>query len=662
MPLIATKGAASSQGFGEFAQASGLATYIEDVFSTYLYTGTGASLTITNNIDLSTKGGLTWIKSRSAATDNKLTDTARGVTKALISDTTGAQTTDTTGLTAFGTTGFTIGANTDYNTSAATYASWTFRKQTKFFDVVTYTGTGANTTIAHSLGSVPGCIIVKRTDTTSDWQVYHSSLANTEYLVLNTTAAKATGASRWNSTTPTASVFSLGASITTNASGGTYVAYIYASNAGGFGLAGTDNVITCGSYTGNGSTTGPIVTLNYEPQWIMIKGASSAQSWVLFDSMRGLTALGGNEEFLQANAADAALTGVYDINPTATGFQVNNSASSFNASGQTYIYVAIRRGPMKVPTDATTVFQPVTYTGTVLNTAIGTMGPIDAFIVGSRDGYGTSYSQFVFDRLRGSAPELGTANTGTEVAFSSTVLKFDTQAGWNTNTSTTSYINGSGYNYVSWNFKRAPSFFDEVCWTGSGAAKNITHNLSVAPELVINKNRTGTANDWCIWPGPVVSGNNNTLFLNNTQAIYAGINYWGSSYSSSMTSTTFSVGSSTATNESGSQYVSYLFATLAGVSKVGTYSGTGATQTVACGFTGGARFVLVKRTDSTGAWYIWDTARGMVAGTDPSLLFNSTAAEVNANSIYTATGGFQIVSTAVAINASGGTYIFLAIA
>ena len=106
----------------------------------------------------------------------------------------------------------------------------------------------------------------------------------------------------------------------------------------------------------------------------------------------------------------------------------------------------------------------------------------------------------------------------------------------------------------------------------------------------------------------------------------------------------------------------YLFATLAGISKVGSYTGTGSTQTISCGFTGGARFVLIKRTDSTGDWYVWDTARGMVSGTDPSLLLNSTAAEVNANSIYTTTGGFQIVSTAAGINASGGSYIYLAIA
>ncbi len=107
-----------------------------------------------------------------------------------------------------------------------------------------------------------------------------------------------------------------------------------------------------------------------------------------------------------------------------------------------------------------------------------------------------------------------------------------------------------------------------------------------------------------------------------------------------------------------------LFATCAGVSKVGSYTGTGTTKQIDCGFTAGARFVLIKRTDSTGAWYVWDTARGIIAGNDPYLLLNSTAAEVtNTDYIDTYSAGFEISSTAPsAINANGGSFIFLAIA
>jgi hypothetical protein len=134
--------------------------------------------------------------------------------------------------------------------------------------------------------------------------------------------------------------------------------------------------------------------------------------------------------------------------------------------------------------------------------------------------------------------------------------------------------------------------------------------------------------------------------------------------STAPTSTVFSVGTSGDTNASGDNYVAYLFATCAGVSKVGSYTGTATTNQIACGFTGGARFVLIKRTDSTGDWYVWDTARGIIAGNDPYLLLNSTAAEVTGTDyVDTYNAGFEISSTApAAINANGGTFIFLAIA
>ena len=159
-------------------QVSSAANYIEDVISTYLYTGTGSSQTITNNIDTSTYGGLVWIKGRSGATGHRLTDTARGATKSLETNDTTAQATESTGLTAFGTTGFTIGADADYNTNTSTYVSWTLRKQAKFFDVLTYTGSGASgKTASHNLGSSPGCIIIKRTSSAgNDWYVWHTAV------------------------------------------------------------------------------------------------------------------------------------------------------------------------------------------------------------------------------------------------------------------------------------------------------------------------------------------------------------------------------------------------------------------------------------------------------------------------------------------------------
>lgn len=307
-----------------------------EVFSTWLYTGNGSTQTITNGIDLSGNGGLVWIKGRSGATGHRLVDTARGATKSLESNTTAVEATESTGVTSFNSTGFALGADADYSTNAATYASWTFRKAAKFFDVVTYTGNGSNRTIAHNLGSVPGCIIVKRTDSAADWQVYHRSLANTDYMVLNSTAASSTGTTRWNSTTPTSSVFSLGTDATVNASGGTYIAYLFAHDAGGFGNSGNDSIIKCGSYTGTGSGSPQNIDLGWEAQWVMVRGATWTENWFMYDNMRGLP-VSGNSALLWASLsnAEAVASGIY---ATSTGF---NTGSFANGNGQTYIYLAI---------------------------------------------------------------------------------------------------------------------------------------------------------------------------------------------------------------------------------------------------------------------------------------------------------------------------------
>ena len=654
MPLVQTRGAASAQGFGEFAQVTA-ANYIEDMFSTYLYTGNGSTQTITNGIDLSTKGGLVWLKGRSLGYNNYLFDTVRGAGNSIYSNLQIAQQTSATTLTAFGSTGFSIGSESDINENATTYVSWTFREQPKFFDIVTYTGTGSNTTIAHSLGAVPGCIMVKRTDTGgSPWAVYHRSLANTQYLVLNSTAAAATGATWWNSTTPTSSVFSLGTDATVNASAGTYVAYIFAHDAGGFGLTGTDNVISCGSFS-TGAGGGATVTLGYEPQWLMIKSSSDASAWYTFDSMRGWI-VGGSSRGLSPNTANAEFnfgSSALPANPTATGFTFTNGLF---AASETWIYVAIRRGPMKVPTTGTSVFSTVSRTGTsTANTSVTAGFPVDAaFIKASSD----IKPWDVEDRLRGGGKYLEFQSNAAEVAGSPVATINFTASNTAVLLGTDSYVNSSANSYANYFLQRAPSFFDEVCYTGTGSSPGTqNHNLGVIPEFILTKKRSA-AQDWY----PFFQNGSVT----NWMQFFALSSAAGSSagdLSSDVSATTFS-GNTFSSNNSANTYVAYLFATCAGVSKVGKYTGTGTTLQINCGFTAGARFVLIKRTDSTGDWYVWDSARGIIAGNDPYLLLNSTAAEVTGTDyVDTYSAGFEISSTApAAINASGGNFVFLAIA
>ena len=650
MPLQATSGAASYDAFGGGVPFE--PTYIEQIFQTWLYTGNNTARSIDNGIDLSTKGGLVWIKGRSGATDNALYDTVRGATKDLVSNTSGAETTQATGLTSFATTGFSIGALAKLNTSSATYASWTFRKQPKFFDVVTYTGTGSATTFAHNLGSVPGCIIVKCTNQPfTDWRVYHRSLTSAAYTIqLNATSAESSQPSIWNSTAPTSTVFSVGADPGVNNLGDTYVAYLFAHNAGGFGLTGTDNVISCGSFTSNASDIAT-VDLGFEPQFVMMKSSSATGHWWMADNMRGFTVDG--ENYLRANSDGVEAAGT-NMRLTNTGFY----QASTTGAATTYIYIAIRRGPMKVPTTGTSVFEPVIYTGDGTASRVissGAVSVVDMAINKLRD---DTNSFVLVDRLRG-LRYLETNSTSSELT---SIINFDLQNGVRLGDGASPYQNVSTYNYVEWNFRRAPSFFDEVCYTGTGSATTVTHNLAVVPELMIVKSRSvgGGGYEWTVYAAGLTSAGY-YLILNTTAAENLGTSTWNST---APTSSVFSVGASSRTNGSGVTYVNYLFATCPGVSKVGTYVGTGTTLQVDCGFTGGARFVLIKRTDSTGAWYVWDSARGIVAGNDPYLLLNSAAAEVTGTDyIDTSSAGFEISSTApAAINASGGSFIFLAIA
>ena len=670
MPLIQTRGAASAQGFGEFAQAASAVNYIEDVFSTYLYTGTNALNTITNGIDLSTKGGLVWFKNRSARTgayagydrhitfDNIRTGaTSGGAGGGGVLRTNAAALDDATVtyLSSYNNNGVTIASNATVsnaefiNQSGTTFALWTFRKQPKFFDVVTYTGDGVDDRqIAHSLGSTPGCVMIKRTDTTGDWAVSHNyDFGNV--LFLNTTAAAianpaSNGYFGYPANPLQSTYFTLGTNAATNASGGTYVAYIFAHDAGGFGLTGTDNVISCGSYTGVGGGNVATITLGYEPQWILVKRTDNSigGNWGIFDNMRGMSVNAtNNAAMLNPNLSDAESV-LSAFTPTATGFQ---TGANFTASGGTYIYIAIRRGPMKVPTTGTSVFNTVFRNATAGLPQWNSGFVTDFSIVMDRDGSGNIDT---VDRLRGTK-RLLTYSDAAESNGSPNTL-------WD-------YMNGfgatSGSLYdrqLAYMYRRAPSVFDVVCYTGNDAYNRaVNHNLTVVPEMIIVKARNRVDN----WPTYVNSiGTGKSIYLNGSGAPSS-----DGSFPTTPTSSVFYLGAGYQDNGSTFNYVAYLFATCAGVSKVGSYTGTGATQTINCGFgASGARFVLIKRTDSTGDWYVWDSARGMISGTDPSLLLNSTAAEVNANSVYAISTGFQIVSTAAGINASGGSYIFLSVA
>ena len=325
------------------------------VMDATLYTGNLTGQSITNAASF--KPDLVWIKSRSAATDHKLTDSVRGATKALISNTTGAETTDLTGLTAFNTNGFTVGASTTYNNTSATYVGWQWQagqgssssntsgsitstvsvNATAGFSVVTYTGTGSNATVGHGLGVAPKMVIVKtRSAAAQDWDVYHSSLANTQYLLLDSTAAAATAATVWNSTSPTSSVFSIGTASDVNVSARTYIAYCWAEIAG---------FSKFGSFTSNASADGTFVYLGFRPKYIMFKPSSYAgEQWYIQDSSRSPSNVATAGLYANLSIAEDVGTAV-DL--LSNGFKLR-AANGINAnSGATVIYAAFAESPFR---------------------------------------------------------------------------------------------------------------------------------------------------------------------------------------------------------------------------------------------------------------------------------------------------------------------------
>jgi hypothetical protein len=629
---------------------AGESLYVEDVFSTYLYTGTGSAQTITNGIDLDGEGGLVWIKKRgSGALKHLLYDTERGIYKDLNTNDTSAEDSASNNLTAFNSNGFSIGDGSEVSSSSDTRASWTFRKAEKFFDVVTYTGNGvAGRTVAHNLGSTPAVIIVKRTNAVQGWAVYHVGMDATNpenwMMRLNSTDARSDlTPSRWNDTAPTSTDFTLSDNNEVNGNGDTYVAYLFASDAGGFGDDGSENIIKCGSYTVDGSGYSPNVELGFEPQWVLMKPATvSGTAWVIMDTMRGWVNNGtaADDANLRPNVSDAEA--VNDIGwPYSTGFYAGYRGSP----GSDWIYIAIRR-PMKTPESGTEVFSPIASTSTPPTTSLAVGFPADFLLQGFRT-YGISARTNT--RLTGGSAYLETANTTSEASgFGG---EWDLQDDY-------AQASGVSTGLISYMFKRATGFFDVVAYTGTGVARTVNHNLAAVPDLMIFKQRD-IGGYWMVYP---VQLGNKYLVLQLTNAVANG--FTGLWNNASPTASTFPLGTGGDCNQNGGTYVAYLFATLAGVSKVGSYTGTGADLNVDCGFSAGARFILIKRTDSTGDWYVWDSARGIAAGNDPYLLLNSTAAEVTSTDyIDPLSSGFTVTSSApAALNASGGTYIFLAIA
>ena len=650
-------------------QGTGATLDVDDVFSTFVYDGTGSAQTITNDINLSGEGGLVWSKARDQAYVHGWYDTERGISKYLNSASASGQQLNfsTEGLNAFNSNGFTLGTNNDgsnvINASGTEYCTWTFRQAPKFFDMVKVTTSSGTNTISHSLGQTPGMIISKATGFSNLWYVWHRS-NSTGNLVLNSSNGTSffTGAIFGNGISevvqPTSTEF------TFYSAGGEHIFYIFAhhNNDGEFGPNQDQDIIKCDSYTGNGSSTGPSVNLGFEPQWVMVKNLdTNGYGWIISDAMRGFNVT--DTVNLEANSSDSETTA--DIGhwaePTSTGFKLVSNSVSSNANGTNYIYMAIRRGPLAAPTSASQVFNT--------NPAVGASGNLGQH----RSGFPVDFAlqkvtNTTSDWTAGARliQNKSLRPNDTNQQSDATSFKFDYMDGWGTSSADS--------DRTAWMWKRAPKYFDVVAYDGSSSNATYNHNLGIAPEMMWVKVTDGTTGYWAVGSNYLSNGTgwDKELRLNEATPEAATSKFDNASSggtATAPTATQFTVRPGTGdVNDSGKTHIAFLFASISGICKIGSYTGNGSTQTIDCGFSNGSKLVIVKRisTGANGNWVIMDSVRGINAGDDPTLSINVTNPNDPFDLINPQNSGFEVEehsgSSVHKINTNGVTYLFYAIA
>ena len=339
---------------GAGATASGALTPSEN-FKAVTWSGDGND---NRAIEVGFKPDMVWYKTRNQSNDHNLSDSTRGAAKQVRPNRDIAEVSATDQIKSFTATGFTVGTGGDANASGNTYVAWCWKANggttssnsdgsitstvqantDAGFSIIQYNGTGAAATIGHGLGVAPDIIFSKRTSSSADWVVGVSDW--TKYLELNGTPAFRTASSVWNNTAPTSTVFSVAGSGGSNGNGETNIAYAFKS---------IDGFSKIGSYTGNGSTNGPIVETGFEPAFVMIKNTTSADNWAIYDNKRNT--VNSRTKILLANSSAAEATEVGAvIDFLSNGFQSvgtggGGGSGQVNKNANTYIYMAFAADP-----------------------------------------------------------------------------------------------------------------------------------------------------------------------------------------------------------------------------------------------------------------------------------------------------------------------------
>ena len=640
-------------------------------FNTVLYTGNGTSQSITG---VGFKPDWIWIKERTSTSNHVTFDSTRGIYEQLYI-TSDAESNNTATVSSFDSDGFSVGNGLAVNENGQDYVAWCWKANggttssnadgditsdvqanTKAgFSIVKWTSTSSSSdTIGHGLGVKPDAVIYKRLTSAGDWFLYTDLIDGSwDELVLNSNSAKSDFAGTYATSTTFKSV--------TASSGADWITYCFASKTG---------YSKIGTYTGNGSTNGPVINTGFEPAFLMIKRTDSADAWYIYDNKR--TPNNPRNKILLANASDAELTNTqyYSVDFLSNGFQPRSDVSTAtNDNGGNYIYMAFAKTASSTPPTLADSFANKLYTGTGVDPLnITGLGFQPSLVwIKSRD---VAREHIWSDSNRGVSREISSSDSSAEELRGVTAFDSD---GFTLDNSSLNY-NGASENYVSWNWKansiptintdgsvqslvsanQAAGFSIVRFKTPSTDNFSVGHGLGAAPDLVFYKCRSQTSS-WTVYDS--ISGATKYLLLNGAGAQQTDSLPFNDT---EPTSTVLNLGSATVWWATNAEYIAYAFKSISGYSKIGTYTGNGSTQSITgVGFQ--PSWLMIKQINDSNSWRIFDSARGLSA---PQTLFANLTSpdDSESNTVSSFDSDGWTMGSQQGVNDSGDTYLYLAVA
>jgi hypothetical protein len=654
-------------------------------FSIVTYTGNGGTQSITG---VGFQPDFVWIKDYSQARNHIVFDSNRGVQKRLHTNTTDTESTLTNGLSSFDADGFSIGSNVNVNANAAGYVAWCWKvnggttvtntdgsvnstvqvNQKTGTSIIQYSASGSDLTYGHGLSQEPNFILVKARTWASAWFAWHKESGGAQYGgYFNDTSAVSAG----NSQVGTPNATTIGANHPGTRNSGDYIVYAFHDVAG---------YSKFGTYTGSSTNqyASVFVSTGFKPAFLIIrKVTGTGVEWVMFDNKR---ANGGFLGEFQLHNSSSSEQYKNSGNPayvlfTEDGFEINGNPQSVNGNGVTYIYMAFAADPTTTSPTLSDSFNIVTYNGDSNTYRDITGYEFAPTLVWAKNRNSGNWHTWK-DRIRSTTPysflssNLSDASNGSGANDAiSEFLPDGWESSTNWNGSSAGLTNQPGLTYVGWGWKanndsttrdtsgtipaiitaNQAAGFSIVKYTGTGTnSQTLPHGLGAKPDFVVIKQRNAISQ----WVGFTdATGTFSFFYMNSSQALTAYPSMsWDATY--------LNLNSGGDQNGAGDQHVAYFFRSIAGFSKIGSYTGNGANQSITgLGFQ--PDYVMIKGATSADNWFVNDSLRGPSYTVYPNLANTETNPSADLNLTSFDSDGFS-VSSSPGVNRNGDTFMYMA--